>query len=209
MFLVKSLDSFNKKAAIVLFNYPYYYKIKIVLLTKESFFKEYLYKELELASSSLSFPVKNYLVELFCLYLYSDQFFEKQEGQTKSHESTLADLYKKSQISKPQEKLYLFKKIGDLSLYISGFFRLAIKRKIVHISYYEQMGQTAYHLVSSAYGSKPNVFKELAEEFKNLSQILFSIHKKSETKNSRYLLKFTEQSLSKKFTKLQMILFEI
>ena len=164
---------------------------------KKTSFKEFIHKELDLTSSSLSFHVKNYLVELLLLYLSSDQLFEKRDGQTKPYESTLADLYKKSQTSKkPQEKLYLFKRIGDFSLYISGFFRSAVKRKIVHISYYEQMGQTAYHLVSSAYGSKPNVFRELSNQFKNLSQILFSIQKRSEKQDSKYLLNFSNKAPS-------------
>ena len=162
-----------------------------MLFIKKSSFKEYLYKELELSDSALSVNVKIYLVDLLCFYLSSDQFFIKKAGQTKSYESTLADLYKKSQTSKPQEKLFIFKRMGDFSLYLSGFFRAAVKRKIVHISYYEQMGQSAYEFVSSAYGSKPNVFKELSIEFKNLSQILFSIQKRSEKPDSKYLLNFT------------------
>ena len=163
-----------------------------MLITKQASFKDYLYKEL--APSSLSFTVKNYLVDLLCLYLSSDQLFEKKEGQMKSHECTLVDLYKKSQNSKPVEKLYIFKRMGDFSLYLSGFFRSSIKRKIVHISYYEQMGQSAYGFVGEAYGSKPNVFRELSQEFKNLSQILFSIQKKSEKENSKYLLKHSKLS---------------
>ena len=167
---------------------------------KKSSFKEFIHKELELTSSSLSFHVKNYLTELLHLYISSDQFFEKKAGQTKPYESTLAELYKKSQtFKKPQEKLYLFKRMGDLSLYISGFFRSAVKRKLVHISYYEQMGQTAYHLVSSAYGSQPNVFKELSHQFKNLSQILFSIQKRSEKHNSKYVLNFSNKAPAKSF----------
>ena len=181
--------------------------MSIMLLIKKSSFKEYLYKELDSASSSLSFTVKTYLVDLLCFYLSSDQLFEKKEGQTKSYESTLADLYKKSQTSKSQEKLYVFKRMGDFSLYLSGFFRSAMKRKIVHISYYEQMGQSAYSFVSESYGSKPNVFKELSNEFKTLSQILFSIQKKSEKQDSKYLLNFSQKNdlglldekLSKKF----------
>lgn len=176
-------------------------------LIKQSSFKEYLQKELELSSPLLSLNIKNYLVELLSLYLSSDQFFEKKEGQTKSYESTLADLYKKSRSStQTQEKIYLFKRIGDFSLYISGFFRSAVKRKIVHISYYEQMGQSAYSFVSSAYEPKPNVFKELAKEFKTLSQILFSIQKRTEKQDSKYLLDLKKtipneilgQNLSKK-----------
>ena len=69
MFLAKSLDSFNKKASIILSDQLYYCKITVMLFLKESLFREYIYKELELASSSLSFPVKNYLVELLYFYL--------------------------------------------------------------------------------------------------------------------------------------------
>ena len=162
-----------------------------MLLEKKNSFKDYIYKELDLASSSLSLPVKNYLVDLLYLYLSSDQFFERKEGQTKSYECTLVDLYKKSQNSNSQEKIYFFKKMGDLSLFFSGFFRSAVKRKLVHISYYEQMGQSAYSTLSTFYGSKPNVFYELSKNFKNLSQILFSIQKKSEKQDSKYLLNFT------------------
>lgn len=170
-----------------------------MLLTKKTSFKEYVYKELEWASSFLSFNVKNYLADLLCFYLSSDRFFEKREGQIKSYEYILTDLYSKSQTSKFQEKLYLFKKMGDFSLYFSGFFRSAAKKKIVHISYYEQMGQSAYSFISKTYGSKPNVFKELSSEFKELSQILFSIQKKSERQNSKYCLKASKKTVSETF----------
>ena len=155
-------------------------------------FREYISKELELISTSLPFNVKNYLIDLLCFYISSDRFFEKKAGQSKSYERALADLYKKSQAESQQsEKIYIFKKMGDFSLYISGFFREAVKRKIVHISYYEIMGKNAYNFVSYSYGSRPNVFKELALEFKHLSQILFSLQKRSAKKqDSRYLLNF-------------------
>ena len=165
-----------------------------MLLVKKHSFKEFLYKELDLAEASLSLSVKIYLVDLLCFYISSDQFFEKKEGQTKSYEGTLVDLYSKSQNSNTQEKLYFFKKMGDFSLYLSGFFRSAIKRKLIHISYYEQMGQTAYSTLSGFYGSKPNVFNELSSEFKSLSQILFSIQKKSEKQDLKYLLNFTKKA---------------
>ena len=163
-----------------------------MLLTKKSSLKSYLQSELEREGGQwLSFSLKSYLVQLLCSYVPSDQLFEKKEGESRSYEQSLADIYQKSQNSKPQEKLYLFKKMGDFSLYLSGFFRSHVQKKIVHISYYEQMGQSAYHFVGEAYGSKSNVFKELAREFKRLTQVLFSIQKKTQRRgeDSKYLLK--------------------
>ena len=128
---------------------------------------------------------------MLCFYLPSDKLFEKKQGQTKSYEHSLVELYKKSQkSSKLQEKIHLFKKMGDVSLYLCGFFRPAIQRKIVHISYYEQMGQNAYAFISKNYGPNPNVFRELSYEFKSLSELLFLFWKKTEKQNTKYFLNF-------------------
>ena len=140
-------------------------------------FKEFLHKEL--SSYILSRPIKDYLINLLCFYLNSDQLFEKKEGESKCYESTLLDWYKKSQNSKTQEKIYLFKRMGDFSLYLSGFFREAIQKKLVHLSYYEEMGRSAYHYVSQSCPLQSNVFKELSKEFRELSEILFYIQKQS------------------------------
>ena len=162
-----------------------------MLLIGESSLKAYLRKELDKTGQALplSLNVKAYLVDMLCHYMSSDRLFAKRRGESRASEITLLDLYKKSQSAGSQEKLRLFKTMGDFSLYFSGFFRSRVKKKIVPVSYYEWMGQTAYNFVGEACGSQNNVFKELAFQFKNLSQILFSLYKRSENKNPSYLLK--------------------
>ena len=162
------------------------------MLISNKSFKEYLYKEL--SPYALSKNIKNYLINLLCFYISSEQLFEKKEGKSRSHEKTLIEWYKKSQNSNKQEKLYLFKKMGDFSLYLSGFFREAIKKKLVHLSYYEEMGRTAYHYVSQSYPPQLNVFKELSREFKGISEILFSLQKQSAFQSQKkYFLNFTDK----------------
>ena len=156
-------------------------------------FKEYLYKEL--STYNLPLNIKSYLIDLLCFYLYSEQLFEKKNGETKSHEKTIIEWYKKSLCSSPREKLYLFKKIGDFSLYLSGFFREAVKKKLVHLSYYEEIGRTAYYYVSQSYPPKSNIFKDLAKEFPKISEILFFIQKRSSRQNqTKYLLNTTDKT---------------
>ena len=129
--------------------------------------------------------------------------FEKKEGETRLYENTLLEWYKKSQNSKAQEKIYLFKRMGDFSLYLSGFFREAIQKKLVHLSYYEAMGQSAYYYVSQSYAPQANVFKELSKEFKGLSEILFSIQKQSVFQSQKkYFLKLSNKESSKSLKKL-------
>lgn len=162
------------------------------MLISNNSFKEFLHKEF--SSYTLSANLKDYLINLLYLYLNSDQLFEKKEGETKSYEMQLLEWYEKSLNSNTQEKLYLFKKMGDFSLYLSGFFREAFRKKLVHLSYYEEMGKTAYHYVSQSYPPKSNVFTELSREFKELSEILFFIQKRSVFQSQKkYFLKVTEK----------------
>ena len=163
------------------------------MLISNKSFKEYLHKEL--SQYILSISLKDYLINLLCFYINSEQLFERKKGESKSHEKTLIEWYKRSQHSNQQEKLHLFKKMGDFSLYLSGFFRQALKKRLVHLSYYEEMGRSAYHYVSQSYPTKINVFKELSREFTDISEILFSLQKQLIFQNQKkYFLNFTDES---------------
>lgn len=168
------------------------------MLISNNSFKEYLHKEF--ASHILSKNLKNYLINLLCFYINAERLFEKSAAESKSYEKTLVEWYKISEKSNKQEKLHIFKKIGDFSLYLSGFFRESLKKKLVHLSYYKEMGQTAYHYVGQSYPTRLNVFKELSIEFSNISEILFSLQKKSSLKNQeKYFLNWPEDFLSEEF----------
>ena len=84
-------------------------------------FKQYIQEEL--SHYKLPFILKNYLTDLLSSYIRSEEFFEKKKGSIKYSEKKLLTLCQKSQKgSHSSEKLYLLKKIGDFSLYLSGFF---------------------------------------------------------------------------------------
>ncbi len=170
-----------------------------MLLTGEKSFKKYVSKEIDSINASLSFEIKNYLSELLYFYLFSDRLFECKTENGASYENTLVDLYSKTHEADSQEKIHLFKKMGDLSLYISGFFRVSIEKRIIHVSYYEDMGQSAYNYLSKHYQGD-NIFNSLSEQFKTLAQTLFYIQQKSEAKadeNHLPLFKKEEDPLKK------------
>jgi len=159
-----------------------------MLLNGEESFKSYVTEEIDSINSSLSFELKNYLSELLYFYLFSERLFDHKTTSGISCESLLVNLYKKTSKADTQEKIYIFKKMGDLSLYISGFFRLAVEQRIVHISYYEDMGQSAYNYLATYYKERDNVFSSLSKEFKTLSEVLFYIQQKSEDKSNKNYL---------------------
>ena len=158
-----------------------------MLINTEISLSKYLDKKL--SSHSLPLALRHYLIELLCSYIHSENFFEKHKNNP-YQEKTLSDLYDKAQKAQNlKEKNCLLKNMGDFSLCLSGFFRESIKKKLVDISYYQEIGQIAYYYISQSYKPKDNIFKELSREFKSLSKILFSIHKESQKESqNKYLL---------------------
>ena len=165
---------------------------------KQESFKEYIKNELHLANSSLSLEVKNYLADLLYFYLREDRFPEHRHNSSSGCEKTLVSLYEQIHSAKTSEKIYLFKKMGDLSLYVSGFFRSSIQKKVVDVSYYENMGQSAYGYLSDCYGVQGNVFTSLYQQFKDLAESLFYIQKKSELKDNKQSLALYREYMEQK-----------
>ena len=166
---------------------------------KQVSFRDYIKKELSSADSSLPCEVIDYLADLLCFYLRADRFYPSNDRTDSGCEETLVSLYGKIHSAKARrEKIYLFKKMGDLSLYVSGFFRSAVEKKTVDVSYYENMGQSAYSYIADCYGSQKNVFSALSRRFRNLSESLFYIQKKSELKDNKTALALYREYMTKK-----------
>ena len=150
------------------------------MLAIRASFKEFISKELYKANSSLPLELKEYLSDLLYFYISTHRIYEYRNKKGKSYKTTLVEIYGKIPAAGINERVYLFKKIGDLSLYLSGFFRSALKEGIVDRSYYEDMGEAAYGRLSALYQKQNNIFKNLAQNFKPLSETLFHIQKKTE-----------------------------
>lgn len=95
---------------------------------------------------------------------------------THFHESTKFFIHKGSKIPILSEmlsealeadlvrRISIFRQLGDTSLVVSGCFSEALSRRSVDLSYYQQMGETAYFHLSQL-SDNSNVFDELSEEF--------------------------------------------
>jgi hypothetical protein len=65
------------------------------------------------------------------------------------------------------------RKVGDLSLFISGFFSDSLNRKLVDVDYYIQLGESAYgSLARQGDDTFGDVFDELSEKFSGFVDVL-------------------------------------
>jgi hypothetical protein len=80
-------------------------------------------------------------------------------------EAIEADLYR---------RVSLLRQLGDTSLMVGGFFSEAVRSRPVGLSYYHQMGETAYAQLGQISESN-NVFDELSSTFVSLTEVLNQI----------------------------------
>ena len=71
------------------------------------------------------------------------------------------------------ERLARLRALGDRALFQAGFFGESLQRRVVGVSYYSEIGQTAYHRVSVGTGSE--VFRELATGFPEFVELLAEV----------------------------------
>jgi hypothetical protein len=101
------------------------------------------------------------------------------------------------------ERFQLLKKIGDRSLYVSGFFSDSLNRKSIDIDYYIAMGGTAYNFVSQVARDRQEVFNELSAKFTKLVNLISEISEAVGMTNDQDLLRLYERWLQTKDDRLR------
>jgi hypothetical protein len=90
------------------------------------------------------------------------------------------------------------KRLGDTSLFVSGFFGDSLARSLVDVDYYIAMGGRAYDaLAAEGYGPSGTrqLFGELAERFANFVDLFAEIAEMSELGSNRGLVRLYERFL--------------
>lgn len=89
-----------------------------------------------------------------------------------------------------------FRRVGDLSLFVSGFFSDSLKRKLVDLDYYIALGGFAYGALSrNDDDSFSPVFGELANKFVAFVDVLSEVSEQSAGASNIDLLRLYEKWL--------------
>lgn len=128
----------------------------------------------------------SYLVNLLEHYVVAENLYDNQ--------TTLAEIFLKAANSEHNQKIELLKKLGDRSLYISGFFADSLSRKVVDIDYYRDMGSSAYSTLAGSIreDSLSEVFHEFAQKFLEFVEVLNHISAKAQVQSETNILRLYE-----------------
>lgn len=94
----------------------------------------------------------------------------------------------------PQAQCARFRHIGDVSLYVSGFFQESLSRKLVDVDYYIDMGGAAYQQVAvrEPEESLKFVYEELAAKFGAFVEVFADVSDKTAPRTEKDLLRLYE-----------------
>jgi hypothetical protein len=141
--------------------------------------------------------VQAYLVELLEFYMDARNLFQLEDTSGRRRQETLAELFLRANNSEPATRIELLKRLGDTSLYVSGFFGDSLERKVVDIDYYADMGGTAYATLAHCFkqDTKALLYQEISRRFIEFVDVLTFISQKSFVNSDESVLRLYERYL--------------
>ena len=172
-----------------------------LVLQPQAYFHELVSATLGQRQVSAQPETEFYLVNLLSQFIKSDRLYLRDtEGNL--HEKPLAVLIKEAlEETQAEAQRLLFRHVGDVSLYVAGFFQDSLSRKLVDVDYYIDMGGKAYQQVAARAPEETmkSLYGELADKFSNFVDVFAEISEKtSGPKNEKDLLQIYDRWLRTK-----------
>jgi hypothetical protein len=157
----------------------------IIAQSTQAYFRENLIKAIQSSHIVITEEAQAYVVHLLNEFSRSDKAFA---GVDHGEKPILVNMLERAYSAEDREALRIFRHLGDISLYLLGFFREFNKTGIVSDTYYRDMGAQAYYQASSlsrAYAAQnAAVFQELSDNFARLVKVLEHIAVCSQNKET-------------------------
>lgn len=122
-------------------------------------------------------------------------FLERPSGDDADEVPLAFQLARALERAGPEQRASL-KQIGDVSLFVSGFFSDSLRRKLVDVDYYVCIGGSAYGALSrQTEDTFATVFAELAGNFVGFVDVLSEVSERSSCGSNTDLLRLYERWL--------------
>lgn len=168
----------------------------LIITSSRTYFLNRINEAFETRKLKASPLAKSYLVDLLEFYIQSQNLFGGPDEES-PRISTLAEMLLIASNSDLTKKQELLKRLGDSSLYISGFFGDSLNQKLVDLDYYAEMGGCAYATLSTLRSKEAAIlFTELAEGFSDFVEVLTLISQQSRVQTNGDLLRLYSRFLS-------------
>jgi len=163
----------------------------------QEFFRDSVDAAMATNKVALNHHTSHYVVNLLTMFSRSEALYEStEEGlQLRPLAMMFADA-----VDAPTEadRNYNLQRLGDVSLFMAGFFAEGLQRAAVDMDYYVYMGGGAYqslatHMRGTVKGRAfCEVFSELADKFQDMVDVLNEVRESARTDSDSNLLRIYE-----------------
>ena len=162
----------------------------------QEFFRDALNDAMSHQKLSVRDHTEHYIVNLLTLFSRTDALYETTPKGPRL-KPLVVMLAEALDAPTPSERNRGLQRLGDVSLFIAGFFAGSFARKLIDIDYHIAMGGRAYgsladHLGRGRGQSLAGVFAELAQKFQRLVDALNEVSELSYTHTDRDILRLYE-----------------
>ena len=162
----------------------------------QEFFKESLHGALVRQHVAVEDQTEHYVVNLLTLFARSDALYEGAPGCLRLKPLVLM-LCEALEAPAPAERNRALQRLGDVSLFVAGFFARSFAARLVDIDYHIAMGGRAYAELAQAIARGRGrvlgaVFAELSAKFQPMVDALNDISETSYRHSDRDILRLYE-----------------
>ncbi len=168
----------------------------VAVRSLREFFRDSLNEALSRQKLAVEVETEAYVVNLLTEFARSDALYENTPEGPKLR--PLAAMLGDAATADARCRQQLLQRIGDVSLFIAGFFAQSFARKLVDVDYHIAMGGSAYG--SLAGSLRPSrrasalaaIFRELAEKFQRFVDALNEVSEIAHVHTDRDILRLYE-----------------
>jgi hypothetical protein len=158
------------------------------------FFRDSVHAALERQHVGVEDHTEHYVVNLLTMFARSEALFDSTAdgSRLKPLALMLADA---GSATTREERLRALQRVGDVSLFMAGFFAQGFARKLVDVDYHVAMGGQAYGTLADTCGNGTRgralgaVFAELARKFQRLVDALNDVSEMAHRHDHRDVLR--------------------
>ena len=139
----------------------------------------------------------HYVVNLITLFARSEELYE-DDGETYGLKPLAIMLADAADAPSPDHRTQTLQRIGDVAMFISGFFIESLENKAVDVDYYIYMGENAYGSLSEEVRGTfrgnvfADVYRELACKFPTVIDVLNEVRDGAAQESDANLLRTYE-----------------
>ncbi len=156
----------------------------------KEFFKDALHDALSHQHVAVEGETEHYVVNLLTMFSDADALYERNDRSPGRMKPLVVMLGEALEAPTPEARCRGLQRLGDVSLFIAGFFSAGFARKLVDVDYHVAMGGQAYgtlaESVPAARGrTLRQVFAELAAKFQPMVDALNEISESAYAHSSK------------------------